>query len=281
LNFAGFEHLLVGHKTDLSQYSDHGAFLYEERTSQQQFDAINILYVALTRTVERVYVLSRFRESNTPKTFSELFVSFLKHTDTWNGPGLSYIYGKEHIKETKTIDKDKEIVSIPFISSSKESHNIYTITKAGFLWNEERQHAITYGNLVHELMAKIIDRQDLDHVIQEAILEGIISIKEKEKITEVLSNVLNHLELQLYFTRVHTVYNERQILSSDGTLYIPDRIEILKDGGAVIMDYKTGIPSENHAYQIQQYANLLEEMGMTVKHLFLIYINKEVTVIKV
>ncbi len=280
-HFAGFEHLLVGHKSDLTHYSTHGALLYEERTSQQQFDAINILYVALTRAVQRVYVLSRFRESNTPKTFSELFVSYLKHTDAWDGPDQLYIYGEESPKETEAIDENKEIVSIPFISSSKESHNIYTVTKAGFLWNAERQDAITYGNLVHELMAKIIDRQDIDHAIEEAILEGIISIKEKERITEVISDVLNHSELQIYFTRAHTVYNERQILSADGTLYIPDRIEILEDGSAVIMDYKTGTPSENHAYQIQQYAHLLKEMGMIVKHLFLIYINKEVTVIKV
>ncbi|MEP0266762.1 UvrD-helicase domain-containing protein [Dokdonia sp.] len=280
-HFAGFEHLLVGHKTDLSEYSTHGSFLYEERTSQQQFDAVNILYVALTRAVERVYVLSRFRESNTPKTFSELFVSYLKHTDVWNGPDQSYTYGKENIKEKEVTNESKEIVTIPFMSSSKESHNIYTITKAGFLWNEERQHAITYGNLVHELMAKIIDRQDLDHAVEEAILEGIISIKERESLKNVLSNVINHPELRSYFSRAHTVYNERQILSADGSLYIPDRIEILPDGHAVIMDYKTGIPSENHAYQVQQYAQLLTEMNITIKHLFLIYINKEVTIIKV
>ncbi|WP_299680156.1 UvrD-helicase domain-containing protein [uncultured Dokdonia sp.] len=287
-NFAGFEHLLIGHKTDVSSYSSHGAALYEERISQQQFDAINILYVALTRAVERVYVLSRFRESvskkNTvsdPKTFSDLFVSYLQQEGIWEGTEKAYVYGEETIKDQKDQDDTKKVVTIPFLSSSKESHNIRTITKAGFLWNEERQNAITYGNLIHELMAKIIDREDVDHAVTEAIYEGMITEEEKEVVKGVLLSVVNHPELQSYFSRVHTVYNERQILSADGTIHIPDRIEVLPDGEAIIMDYKTGIPSENHAYQIQQYAHLLKEMDIVIKQLFLIYINKEVTIIKV
>ena len=287
-DFAGFEHLLIGHKTDVASYSAHGSLLYEERVAQQQFDAINILYVALTRAVERVYVLSRFRESGTktnptsdPKTFSDLFVSYLKEGGLWNGTEETYVFGEAQVKEQSNEESPKEMVTIPFLSSSKESHNIRTITKAGFLWNEERQSAITYGNLVHELMAKIIDREDLDHAVSEAVFEGIIATEEKEAVSAVLSSVVNHPELLSYFSQVNTVYNERQILSADGTVHIPDRIEILPEGDAIIMDYKTGIPSETHAYQIQQYADLLSEMDIAIKHLFLIYINKDVTIIKV
>lgn len=287
-DFAGFEHLLIGHKTDVSSYSDHGRILYEERISQQQFDAINILYVALTRAVERVYVLSRFRESalktnavNDPKTFSDLFIAYLHQEGIWEGPEKPYIYGEAQTKVQNDIEDTKKAVTIPFLSSSKESHNIRIITKAGFLWNEERQNAIAYGNLIHELMAKIIDRQDIDHAVTEAVYEGMIAEDEKEVVRGILSSVVDHTELQSYFSRAHTVYNERQILSADGTIHIPDRIEILPEGDAVIMDYKTGIPSETHAFQIQQYAQLLREMDIVIKQLFLIYINKEVTIIKV
>lgn len=287
-DFAGFEHLLIGHKMDVASYSSHGSLLYEERIAQQQFDAVNILYVAMTRAVERVYVLSRFRESATktttignPKTFSDLFVSYLQQEDLWEGPEKPYVFGTPKIKEQKETKDTKEMVTIPFLSSSKESHNIRTITKAGFLWNEERQSAITYGNLIHELMAKIIDREDLDHAVSEAVFEGMISQEEKEAVKAILSNVVNHPELLSYFSQENTVYNERQILSADGRVHIPDRIEILPENEAVIMDYKTGIPLENHAYQIQEYAQLLSEMGIKIKYLFLIYINKEVTIIKV
>ncbi|GGG13201.1 ATP-dependent helicase [Dokdonia pacifica] len=287
-DFAGFEHLLIGHKTDVSSYSSHGAVLYDERISQQQFDAVNILYVALTRAIERVYVLSRFRESalktNTisdPKTFSDLFIAHLHQEGIWEGPEKPYIYGEASIKVQNDIEDTKKVVTIPFLSSSKESHNIRTITKAGFLWNEERQNAIAYGNLIHELMAKIIDRQDIEDAVTEAVYEGMITEDEKNAVKAVLSSVVNHPELQPYFSRANTVYNERKILSADGTIHIPDRIEVLPDGSAIIMDYKTGIPLENHAYQIQQYAQLLKEMDIVVKQLFLLYINKEVTIIKV
>ncbi len=279
--FNGFEYVMMGHHKGLMDYGDQATKLFEQRKSRQQFDAINILYVALTRAIERVYVISRFRESVLPKTFSELFVHYLKEHEDWEGPEKEYLFGHEITKETPEITHAINTVPISFYSSSKEEHNIHVITKAGFLWNEARQNAITYGNIVHQIMAKIKFRSDIDLALEEAILEGLIPSSKKDPMKSILENIINTPELLPYYDVSNTIYNEQAILSSGGNVYIPDRIEILQNGEATIIDYKTGTPLESHAHQIKQYAQLLKEMDISIRELFLVYINNEVSVIKV
>lgn len=279
-NYAGFSQLMVGHSERLKNYGEQGVSRYVQRRGEQQFDSLNVMYVAFTRAVERLYVLSRFRESVNPQNYSHLLVNYLKDSGSYEEGKMEYRFGEEKKKE-KAEDHFKETLSIPFVSSNKEAHNIKIITRKGRLLTEEIEEAISYGNLIHELLAKINTPTDIETALQDFILEGRILEEEKTVLRETLVKITEHSDLKGSFKEGLTVYNERAILSKDGTTFIPDRIVVAPNRQTTIIDYKTGIPKEEHSYQLDNYASLLNQMDFNVVQKLLVYINKEITVIRV
>ena len=277
-----FDVLMVPHSGSLSEFGETGTQLFDQRHNEQQFDAINVLYVALTRPVDRLYVISRFRESvKANNTYSDLLIDYLQTQKLWNNDQRSYTFGSLTTKEINEKLVSSETLSLQMISTAKEDLGIQVITQASFLWDEEKQLAITYGNLIHELMAQVYDRADLDNTLDEALWNGIITEENRETLRLLLGKIVDHKELLNCYNQESTIYNERTILSSDGTFHIPDRIEILPDGQAILIDYKTGQKNDSHRKQINFYGTLLEEMGYTIKNKFLIYVDTVIEIIAV
>lgn len=281
LEFGGFEQLMFPHKQGLSALGEQEEQLFDERHGQQQFDAINVLYVALTRAVERLYVISRFRESKSkPNYYGQLFMHYLRQNNLWVDENETYSWGNPNDFDTP-IPIPTIVEEIPFISSAKEDHEIDLITKASFLWDEKRQEAISYGNLIHELMGRIQFRDQREQVVDQAIQEGLITNESAVSVTNILDRIMNHSELKELYNTENTVYNERPILSADGDTHIPDRLEITPSNVMTIIDYKTGIPQENHEFQLDRYTKVLSAMGYHNPIRKLVYVNSEITVLSV
>ena len=66
--------------------------------------------------------------------------------------------------------------------------------------------------------------------------------------------------------------NEREILTPNGEIYIPDRL-LVSDEKTIILDYKTGTPRKQYVNQIIQYSNILQLMGYSNIEKYLIYTN--------
>lgn len=280
--FGGFKTLMVPHNSALKDFGEAGTTLYETRNNEQQFDTINVLYVALTRAAERLYVLSRFRESKEKiNTYSDLFIDYLKTNNLWNEDQRTYTFGRETPAKIEDNKADYTSFVPSIISTSKEELGIQIITQATFLWDEQKQNAITYGNLIHELMAQINSYTDVQHVLEDAVKQGIVPEEGYETINNVLHNITSNKQLADYYQDQNTVYNERMILSSDGSFYIPDRVVVLTNGDTTIIDYKTGMHNPSHSKQIAMYGALYEEMGFKVTNKFLVYIDATVDVISV
>ncbi|WAC00919.1 PD-(D/E)XK nuclease family protein [Lacinutrix neustonica] len=85
-------------------------------------------------------------------------------------------------------------------------------------------------------------------------------------------------DLSKYFSKGHTVYNERDILSRTGKIYRPDRLVINNKKEVVIIDYKTGLHNPKYQHQLQDYQDVLEEMNYKITKKILIYINEGVKI---
>lgn len=279
-DYNGFSKLMVGHSSALKNYSAQGDHLYNTRHSEQQFDAINVLYVAFTRAEQRLYVLSRFRESVPPKNYSHLFVNYLKNSGIWEEGQLRYAFGKETTNSNLESDI-QEAVAIPFTSSGKEDHNIKIITTHATSIDQNRADAIYRGNLLHEILSQIYTSEDISEVLNRFVLNGGIAASELDSFKATILKITEHPKLQSAFSKDVVIYNEKPIISKDGSLFIPDRVVINTNSETTVMDYKTGVPKIEHSYQLDNYASLLVDMNLKVSKKFLIYINDDIKVLTV
>src|SRR5690606_38943762 len=101
--------------------------------------------------------------------------------------------------------------------------------------------------------------------------EGIISEKEITIIKDNISRIINHKELEVFFSGQGTVLNEQTIIDSEFGNIKPDKI-VLIDSKAFLLDYKTGDKKNSYIHQMNNYAEALERMNYEVVKKALVYI---------
>ena len=93
--------------------------------------------------------------------------------------------------------------------------------------------------------------------------------------------MLNHEDIQPYFTNDWVVKNQKEILMNNGSTYIPDRLLFSRSSDkVVIIDYKTGRELDKHESQVADYANALMLMGKCNVEKVLIYTSETIKVVR-
>lgn len=261
-------------------WGDLEADAYQERVDQTEFDNINILYVAFTRASMQLYIISNMdlnkKGEEDEKKVSGLLISYLRSKNLWDGKevyefGTTSLAGYKQEKSPETIQQKK------YYSSSTTSNAVKLMTNSGSLWGSAREEAIERGNLVHNILSQVDTSEDIPSAFKKFTEDRDLSSEEKEEVQQMLIRIINHKELQEYFSKDRKIVRERDIISPGGEILRPDRLVF--DGNSVtIMDYKTGASSETHISQMNEYAELLEFMNFKVVQKILVYINKEVNI---
>ena len=116
---------------------------------------------------------------------------------------------------------------------------------------------------------------DVDAVLERLEIEGHFPKEAAGDIKQKIMAVVNHPKLKDLFLDDLHVFNEREILTTDGLSLRPDRI-VISENEATIIDYKTGKPSPKHKEQIANYADILRDMDFTIKQSIIVYIDQEI-----
>ncbi len=277
--FLNFESFLINYNKSLKSTGEIGEYLYLLQQEKLELDNFNLLYVALTRAEEQLYIISEYKkESDVPKYYSHLFIDYLNHIGKWDIEQSVYNFGCLERKSDKA-HVQKSIEQKEFISSDWKNHNINIVARS-IGQDTENEQARRYGNLIHEILAKIITKKDVQNIILTYVDNGLITLEQKNSISNLISNVVMHPELSSYFSKNVNVLNEREIVTDERLIIIPDRL-VFKDNDVVIIDYKTGKPEKKHELQIDKYAFVLEKMFYTVSKKLLVYLNDDVKVVQV
>ncbi|WP_299249033.1 exodeoxyribonuclease V subunit beta [uncultured Lacinutrix sp.] len=282
-NYNGFKYALLNYNKAFEDFGEEGKAIYARHQAELELDSLNLLYVALTRPVEQLYIIgkkdiSKKGELNL-KSYSGLLIDYLMSTGHWKDTETVYSFGTPQKPESK--EKELSIKTIEqqeFISTAKEDHNIKVIASSGYLWDTKQEDAIEKGNLVHDIMEHIKTESDIDIAINDFESNGIINTTQAKALKESILEIINHTDLKTYFSEDNIIYNERDIISKTGKLYRPDRLIINNKNEAVIIDYKTGLHNPKYQHQLQDYQDVLEEMDFKVTKKLLLYINKGITI---
>ena len=281
-SFAPFSQFLLSFNKDFEDYSPESNSVYNDHQSKLELDNINLFYVALTRAVEHLYIVGNASVSRKGgeniKTYSGLLINYLKSLGVWDASKFEYEFGfLEKIDNPKPPRYPTEIQT-EFISTPKSKLNVSMATSAGYLWDSSQKEAIEKGNLVHLLLSRIFTKSDIENTFNHFTNTGAISSEQKNTLLQSVKDIVNHPDLSLYYTSEVTIYNEKEIITSNGKIIIPDRLVVFEDQTSVIIDYKTGVFNDKHKLQLMNYAKVIEEMGYKVTKKLLVYTNSNLQV---
>ena len=279
--YDGFSELYLNLNKDLADYNTTGEALYELHQAELELDSINLLYVALTRAAEQLYIISdrdfSKKPSTEPKKYSDLFVDFLGSEGKWQDQQTHYQFGDISREKTQHV-AENSAEELHLISTSKESHQLHIVTRNGLLWDTHQEAAIERGNLLHDIMAEIKNSSDAESVLQKFQHHGTINREQLELLEYDIQHIFNHPKLVGLYHPEKIVLNEKAIISKDGSVLRPDRIVFMSENNVILMDYKTGKSKPVHEEQLYLYQEQLEAMGFKVMRKILIYIDSQITV---
>ncbi len=262
------------------------ADVYEDEKNKSLLDSLNVLYVALTRPEERLYILTG-KPSKVPanlNTVSDMFAHYYQVKGEWKEDKAVYTFGAEvkHIAHSQTSANTN--FKLETFNSNQWRDNIKMRAAAPSIWNlEMTESKKDYGVMVHTAMAKIKTAADVESSVNSMFSEGLISLEEKIDLLITIIKIIELPKLQPHFAQGLLIKNEAEVITRMGEMFRPDRVVLnspFQKGQeglltAVIIDYKTGEEKPAHKKQILQYADLLNQMGYTVTEKLLVYIEEE------
>jgi ATP-dependent exoDNAse (exonuclease V) beta subunit len=250
---------------------------FTKLSGQEVFDSLNMLYVACTRAIERLYINFPDNEkSNNIATFLTAFVE--AHEDAKLDEGV-YAWGEAGAPLEK--EKPTEPVSTTHLDATAWQQRLKLARTAPPAWHTKQRDARDWGNRVHHILAQIESNHDVPNVLQQMQHSGRIPTAELTELQNLITTITTHPTLAKAFAPGNKVYNERDILLPGGERKRPDRICMLANGEVLLLDYKTGAFENKHKKQLKEYATQLAEAGMNVSHKYLVYSAEELEVVPV
>jgi ATP-dependent exoDNAse (exonuclease V) beta subunit len=235
--------------------------------------------VAFTRASQQLYIISNLDISSkgeiNENKVSGLLIGYLKDKGVWNDDQETFEFGLKRIENYKISETPTNLKNNHFFSSSTQNNAVQIMTKSGLLWDSLQEKAIIKGDLYHDIFSEIDTLEDMSSAIIKFTQDENLSESELQELEKLISEVILHPELSEYYTADALIVKEKNILSPNGEVLRPDRLNI-NDNFVTIIDYKTGAFQKSHQLQMEQYENILSEMGYTCLKKILIYINTEV-----
>lgn len=274
---------LVSQKEEMNNYSETSAQLFSSKQQELLLDHVNVLYVALTRAEEQLYIISQMTltEKGTFKnTMASWFMRFLQDTTDFSTEKFVYEFGESTRKSTPEVAQDNIKIIHP-VQSSLDFQSIKIATLDALMWDTKKRDSIEFGNVLHEILSRIESEKDVEKSIQMALDSGMITHENRQDITSSIYNIIHHPELKEFFNPSYRILNERTIVQKGLQLSKPDKVVLTSNKTAMLLDYKTGQKSDKYTIQINNYALALEEIGLQVTKKVLIYIGEEIEVVNI
>jgi len=255
---------------------------YYEELLYNNMDALNMLYVATTRSKDYLYIATMAKAE--PKGNKEIKLSNM-------GDAINLTF-ENNFDENGVY----EIVDYVLDGSKSEEANFInlksypTTTRLSELYipSEEKhlKHLVNIeksgrkGSLLHDILANAGTEKEVDDYITNLVLQGIVKDDERLTLKESVMDVLNHADLKEIFNKATESITEKNIIDSQGKSHRPDRV-LIHDDEVIILDYKFTLEqSGKHIEQVLKYKDLLSQMGYENIHAYLFYaVNKELKVV--
>ena len=249
---------------------------WKEESLSQLVDNVNLLYVAMTRPRNNMFIIAENREKKKKDskkgTENEALsnVYQLLKLGLPEGSNEEFEFGTLCVDTEKKNEGENELTvcfedrdSIAQFRQSNKSKDF--IDNTDDTLEEDRRRYLNEGLLLHRLMELLRSPEDVDACIARMEINGeLADAAYREDIRRMAKEALKKADIMEWFSPHWKVINECDILCRDNTGVVktkrPDRV--ITDGKeTIVIDYKTGREDDTHILQVRQYMELLSNMG--------------------
>ncbi|MDC0378268.1 UvrD-helicase domain-containing protein [Flavobacteriaceae bacterium] len=264
------KNILIPFNENFREYSDSFQKEYDSISSNEELDNLNLLYVALTRAVDELHMISEYPKIKSINSHNQIIRTFLEDSARWKEDYNKYNWGKPIHKE-----KSKKNEPTPFFKGYETKY---------FQPNPDKKFSnekIIFGNVFHDFMSNIEFETDYIKEKNELKLSRSVDKTIKNKVIKLSKSVIEHPDLNEYFSKSNLVYCEQEIFTESKKIIKPDRLVFLDSNRVVIIDYKTGEKSKKDQKQILKYQKTLEKMGFKLEASVLVYVENTIDIVQV
>jgi hypothetical protein len=238
-----------------SAYSEH----YVAEHMNLRVDSLNMLYVALTRAEDNLFVFTDYKltkDGKAPKHVGSYLVAF---------QGTEYEQGQVVVKPVKAEPAAQQVAELWANSDQVR----FIQSQEGALYTENGNEAyrrvarMEEGTLCHEIFANIHKAEDLDAVLDQFETRGEIRDKaQREELRNLISSAwTGNAEMRSWFVDPWELKLEQGIMQEFKEIR-PDRVMIDKHtNDAIVLDYKFGRWNDHYITQVRQYMDALRSLG--------------------
>ena len=259
---------------------------YKEEKYSVYLDNINLLYVAFTRAKDVLYGFS-VDNPRSENTIGGVLKNALTLIPEDNG-GTEFIlrshyseenrvfeYGEIPLNKSEIKGKENLISSKYSVSQTMESLKLKLHGENYFSSESQAiRKRINYGKLMHEIFEGINTPADISAAVRKLVLEGKLAEEESAGIEKRVNEMISKPQVLDWFMPDNQVLKEAGILLPTGVTRRPDRV-ILKNKKTTIIDFKFGEENSHYSEQVNQYRNLLLDMGYQNIEAFIWYVDKD------
>lgn len=255
---------------------------YQKEVQDNRLDNLNLLYVAFTRAMQRLYVLAEDSDKNNViqeylnlETLPEGMMVDADHKLLQFGnPDFQKPVPKEENAEKVTVIgmTEDDLASCDWFGKI----NVDSNPSMFWMSPDDKLSPSEWGELVHEILSKIETADDIDCALQPYLLEGIIDEDTATMLKDKMLQMMNNPVICKAFADDAKVKNECEIIS-EGKIKRPDRYAELPDE-IILLDYKTGKKAHSHHQQLKDYIVALRQMVQKDIHAYLVYLAEPIEV---
>ena len=236
---------------------------YEAEHVNMRIDNLNMLYVALTRAEDNLYISTMYSVRADGK------MGVCNHVGRYI---MDFADGDEYEAGTPVVStkKAKEQAGTQYAELWANSDQVRFIqSQEGALYTDygeesyRRVARMDEGTLCHEIFAHLHKADELEHVLDDFESRGEIASKEqKQMLRDLISSAWTGSdEMRDWFTAPWQLKLEEAIYIDHRELR-PDRVMINPETNeAVVLDYKFGIWEDRYIQQVREYMEALQRMG--------------------
>ena len=237
---------------DSKMLQESGVTELQVEMGLRHLDALDLLYVAFTRPVHRLYAFI-------PEDAADIVSKGVMNYMNIHGSEGSLTIGERH--PLTSAHHRQDAITLRDVSTPDAPLPMTMRWERPEDWVPGSSDPYrAHGRTVHAVLARIRTPHDLPDAISAAVRDGELPAEEASLLHDRLAQLRAGEQVGSWFAPGPDVRTEATIIDEQGTAWRPDRV-ILDHDLVRVLDIKTGQPREEHDEQVAGYMSLLKRMG--------------------